>query len=191
MLAVIVHEVSHGWVAFRLGDPTAFQAGRLTLNPLRHIDPVGTVLLPLFLQLAHAPVIFGWAKPVPIDASRLAHPRRDLFWIGAAGPAANFLLAAGLAAGVNFSADFFHPLLLELARTAILINLLLGVFNLLPIPPLDGSRVLGGLLPGRFSFALLKLERWGIVLILLFLLMGLDDRILRPVVDRLARGLGL
>lgn len=191
MAAVTVHEVSHGLVALYFGDETARRAGRLTLNPLRHIDPVGTVLLPLFLRAMHAPFIFGWAKPVPINLLNLRHPRRDVLWVGAAGPAANFLLAAAAAVVLKLAEGMLPFLAVGLAKYLILINLVLGTFNLLPIPPLDGSRILMGVLPTRFSGALLFLERWGIVLVILFLYLGLDNRVLQPVVMALARWLGV
>lgn len=191
MAAVTVHEVSHGWVAFRLGDTTAHRAGRLTFNPLRHIDPFGTILLPLLLRLVNAPLMFGWAKPVPINALNLRHPRRDLLWVGAAGPAANFLFAAVIMGLVKLGEGRIPPLALELGKYLILINLVLGLFNLLPIPPLDGSRVLAGLLPARFAGVMMLLERWGFFIILLLLLMGLDDWVLKPVVEGLVRWLGL
>ena len=191
MLAVTVHELSHGLVALYFGDPTARQAGRLTLNPLKHIDPMGTLLLPLLLRLIHSPLLFGWAKPVPINALNLRHPRQDILWVGAAGPAANFLLAAVVALGLKLFGGLFPLLLTELARYLILINLVLGTFNLLPIPPLDGSRILMGILPARFSWILALLERWGILLVLLMLSLGLGDRVLDPVVTTLARWLGV
>lgn len=191
MAAVTVHEVSHGWVAFRLGDTTAQRAGRLTLNPLRHIDPFGTILLPLLLRLINAPLMFGWAKPVPINALNFRHPRRDLLWVGAAGPAANFLFAAVVTGLVKLGEGMIPLLALELGKYLILINVVLGLFNLLPVPPLDGSRVLAGLLPARFTGVMVLLERWGFFLILLLLLMGLDEWLLKPVVEGLVRWLGL
>lgn len=191
MLAVTVHEFSHGLAALYFGDSTARQAGRLTLNPLKHIDPVGTLLVPVLLRLLHSPLIFGWAKPVPINVMNLRHPRRDILWVGAAGPAANFLLAAVVAVLLKFSGGLVPALVTELARTLILINLVLGTFNLLPIPPLDGSRILMGILPARFSWLLAVLERWGILLVLLMLYLGLDNRVLQPVVTTLARWLGV
>lgn len=191
MLAVTVHEVSHGLAALYFGDTTARQAGRLTLNPLKHIDPMGTVLLPLLLRALHSPLIFGWAKPVPVNVSNLRSPRRDVLWVGAAGPAANFLFAAAVAGMLKLFAGMLPALVTELGRYLVLINLVLGMFNLLPIPPLDGSRILLGLLPARFSSVLVFLEQWGIALVLLLLYLGLDDRFLQPAVTTFARWLGV
>ncbi len=191
MLAVIVHEVSHGWLALRLGDPTALNAGRLTLNPLKHVDPVGTVLLPLVMLAMRAPFVFGWAKPVPINAMNLRHPKRDMLWVGVAGPAANFLLAFGVALGLQLAGGWVPPVGVSLAKTLILINLVLGTFNLVPIPPLDGSRILVGILPPVAAKALLSLESWGIVVVFGLLYLGFMDRILWPMVSLLARFLGV
>ena len=191
IMAVVVHEVSHGLVAEALGDPTARRAGRLTLNPLRHVDPIGTVLLPLFLRLIHAPFVFGWAKPVPINFANLRHPKRDVLWIGAAGPAANFLLAGGTALLLKMAGPALPAVAAGLLRYLALINLMLGTFNLLPVPPLDGSRVLVGLLPARWAVGFLLLERWGIVLVMLLLYSGVIDRVIWPTVAWLAQVLEL
>lgn len=190
MLAVMVHEVSHGLVALRLGDPTALQAGRLTLNPLKHIDPVGTVVLPLILVSLNLPA-FGWAKPVPINVFNLRHPKWDMLWVGAAGPAANFALALAGAALLRFLGTGIPALAAELVRYLVLVNLVLGTFNLLPIPPLDGSRVLTGLLPVPLARFVLSAERWGFLLVFLLLYLGVLDRVIWPVVQLLARALGL
>ncbi|MCM8811851.1 MAG: site-2 protease family protein [Candidatus Omnitrophica bacterium] len=191
MVSVMVHEVSHGWVALFLGDPTAWKAGRLTFNPFKHIDPVGTVGLPLFLMLLRAPVVFGWARPVPVNALYFRHPRRDMLWVGAAGPLANYSLAAAAAFMLKFFQEWLPPLAIPLVRYLILVNLLLGTFNLLPIPPLDGSRVLGGLLPAHAARMLALLEKWGIVLVMALLYLGVIDRIMMPVVYHMARFLGV
>lgn len=190
MLAVMVHEVSHGLVALRLGDPTARDAGRLTFNPVRHIDPIGTVLLPVLLVLANLPA-FGWAKPVPINIANLRHPKRDMLWVGAAGPAANFALALAGAALLASWGDRLPRLAAELTRTLVFINLMLGTFNLLPIPPLDGSRVLAGLLPARMAAAVLSAERWGFLLVIALFYSGVIGRVVLPLVYALARMLGL
>jgi Zn-dependent protease len=190
MVAVMVHEVSHGLVALALGDPTARDARRLTLNPLRHIDPVGTVALPLFLVAMNLPA-FGWAKPVPVNAFNLRHPKRDMLWVGAAGPAANFLLAAAGAFLLSRFGGALPALAEGLTRYLVQINLVLGTFNLLPIPPLDGSRVLTGLLPVPLARAVLSAERWGFLIVIALLYFGVLDRLVWPVVGFLARILGL
>lgn len=191
MIAVMVHEVSHGWVALRLGDPTAKLAGRLTINPFKHMDPIGTVALPLLLIFLRAPFVFGWARPVPINPLRLRQPKRDLLWVGMAGPAANLALAAVAAALLQWVELLLPNLAVAALRYLILINLVLGIFNLLPIPPLDGSRILTGLLPIRYARSLLALERWGFLLVLLLLYLGLIDRFLWPAVVFLAEVLGV
>lgn len=190
MLAVMVHEVSHGLVALALGDSTARDAKRLTLNPLRHIDPVGTVALPLLLVSMHLPA-FGWAKPVPINIFNLRHPKRDMLWVGAAGPAANFLLAVAGAFLLSRFGGALPALAAELTRYLVQINLVLGTFNLLPIPPLDGSRVLTGLLPLPLARLMLSAERWGFLIVIALLYLGVLDKLIWPAVEFLGRMLGL
>ncbi|MCK4590136.1 MAG: site-2 protease family protein [Candidatus Latescibacteria bacterium] len=153
LLAITVHEVAHGWVADRLGDPTARLAGRLTLNPLVHLDPLGT----LMLFIAH----FGWAKPVPINPNYFKDPKRDIIWVSLAGPAANILAAALCGVLFRWFNSSGLALLSRMAVYAVLINLILAVFNLIPIPPLDGSKVLMGLLPAEQEYRFHQLERWG------------------------------
>lgn len=191
MVAVVIHEVSHGWVALYLGDPTARMSGRLTLNPLKHIDPMGTILLPLLLFLWRAPFVFGWAKPVPVNPQLLRHPKRDMIWVGAAGPAANFLLALLAAIILRFLEPFLSPWAVTLAKYLILISLLLGVFNLLPIPPLDGSRILAGILPPSWARWVLKWEGFGVLILVVLMGWGVTGRIIFPIVERLAVWLGL
>ncbi len=161
LFALSVHEYSHGMVAYRLGDPTAKYAGRLTLNPLSHLDPMGTIMI--FL------VGFGWAKPVPVDPSYFANPKRDMLWVALAGPAANMVLAllSGLVIrfiSVNpepFLANSFGPSFITMMYRSLHINLMLAVFNLLPIPPLDGSKILYGVLPPEYEHIAYNLERYG------------------------------
>ncbi len=171
IFSVIIHEISHGVVALALGDPTAKKEGRLTLNPISHIDLFGTILLPAVLIFTGSPVIFGSAKPVPINPRYFDDPRKDMALVGMAGPAANFALA-GLGAFLYhllIASSIASPLLAGLLLALVRINLLLGVFNLMPIPPLDGSRLLAGVLPRELAIALYRLEPYGLF-ILLFLL---------------------
>lgn len=174
IFAITLHEVAHGWVAKHLGDRTAEMMGRLTVNPLRHIDPVGTVLLPLMLMM-FSPIIFGWAKPVPITWQNLRNPKRDMALVALAGPGANLLMAAfwllvlqiaqGLAGTIPATAvQFFN----YMASAGIVINIVLMVLNLIPIPPLDGSRVVSAMLPGPWAYQYSRLEPYGI-----FVIMGL------------------
>ena len=171
LLAITMHEAAHGYVAWRLGDPTAMRAGRVTANPFKHIDPVGTLLLPGLLLLIRAPFLFGFAKPVPVDFSKLRKPKRDMVLVAIAGPASNILLAIlsalliGLGNILPTSAGLW---LVNNLENSIIINLLLAIFNLIPLPPLDGGRVAVGLLPRSLGWRLAKLEKFG-----LFILRGL------------------
>ncbi len=175
LLALTIHEFAHGWVADRLGDPTARLQGRLTLNPLVHLDPIGAIAIVL--------IGFGWAKPVPVDARYLRRPRRDMILISAAGPVSNILLAAVVAfcfqmipwAVVGAEWIWLAVPLRAMLRTAVWVNVLLAIFNLLPIPPLDGSRVLSGLLPLRQAISYSRLEPYGFVIIFLLFFSGVMD----------------
>ena len=190
-MAVIIHEYAHGWVAWKLGDSTAKNAGRLTLNPAAHIDLMGTIVLPLFLLISKSPVIFGWAKPVPIDFRSLGNPKKDMIWVGLAGPGANILFAILLALILKFSVITGSVWLIAILNMAIILNLVLAVFNIMPIPPLDGSRILMGLLPREMAMQYAKVERYGFIIIFGLLWFGAIGAVIWPIVMYLARLLGV
>ncbi|MFC2140201.1 site-2 protease family protein [Candidatus Auribacterota bacterium] len=191
LFAVTIHEVAHGFVAFKLGDSTAKNAGRLTLNPINHIDPFGTILMPLLLYFSTGgSIVFGYAKPVPVNFYNLNNPKRDMIWVGAAGPLSNIFLSMILA----FLLKSFlgaHFLLAEIFRTGIVINLLLASFNILPIPPLDGSRVVSGLLPQKQAAAYAKLEPYGFLILIVLFYFNLINLFVMPIFYFLCKMLGL
>ena len=173
VFAITVHEVAHGWMAKQYGDKTADQQGRLTLNPLKHIDPVGTIIVPGLLLITFTGFIFGWAKPVPVDARNFKNPKKAMMMVALAGPIANLLMAVAWAVlariGITIEVEFISMPLIYTGVAGITINLVLALINLLPIPPLDGSRVLSGLLPDYWAWQYNKLERWGFLILLLLL----------------------
>lgn len=190
IFAITLHEAAHGYVARHFGDPTAHLAGRISLNPLRHIDPVGTLLIPGAILAASSllggsPILFGWAKPVPVDFSRLQHPKRDMLWVSAAGPGAN--LAMALAWALLFKLALSTPEnaytlpMLRMADAGMQINAVLMLLNLLPIPPLDGGRIAVSLLPHPLSLRFAQLERYGFPILLLLLFSGVLGVILMPL----------
>jgi len=188
--AVIIHEYAHGWIAWKLGDSTAKAAGRLTLNPLAHIDPIGTIFLPLILLITNSPVVFGWAKPVPVAFRNLDNPKKDMVWVAIAGPTANVLFAIFLSFILKLSVGA-SPLFLAVLTSGILINLVLAIFNMLPIPPLDGSRVTMGLLPIDLARRYAKLEPYGFIIIFGLLYLGVIGSVIWPVVMYFSQLLGV
>jgi len=177
--AVVVHECCHGWVAYLNGDDTAKMSGRLTLNPIPHIDMMGTIILPLILIFTHSPVLIGWAKPVPINPYRLNNPIKDMAKVGLAGPGSNFAMAVLSALIIwLFKITGLDPyteinsLIIKLLYINVQLNLVLGVFNLIPIPPLDGSRIVSAFLPTEIAFKYNQLERYGIFIIFFLLSFG-------------------
>ncbi|MCX8087399.1 MAG: site-2 protease family protein [Rhodocyclaceae bacterium] len=184
LFAITLHEAAHGFVARHFGDPTAWQAGRITLNPMKHIDPIGTVLIPALTVLLGG-FFFGWAKPVPVDFSRLRHPKQDMLWVAAAGPGANLFMALlwalVLKLAVVMPENLYSLPLAEMARAGIQVNAALMLLNLLPIPPLDGGRIAVSLLPAGLAWRLARLERYGLLILVTLIFFGLLDRILTPL----------
>lgn len=197
MLGIILHEVAHGWAALKRGDPTAAMLGRLTLNPVPHIDPMGVFIF--VLTSLTGPFVFGWAKPVPINPRNFRDVVKDTMLVSFAGPATNFLLAAGFAVLLRlllmlfpiaeWQGNTFWDFFFLMFQTGIGVNVSLAWLNLMPIPPLDGSKILWGLLPGRIGYQYMQLERYGFMLLILLLATGLLGRILYPLISGTANAL--
>ena len=187
IFAVTVHEAAHGWVADRLGDPTARQLGRITFNPLPHIDLIGTILVPM-LMLTFTGFLIGWAKPVPVSVGRLGHPKRDMAIVAAAGPAVNLVMALVWSVLLLVAHQMVHSLpavalpLVLMAIAGVFVNLVLMAINLLPVPPLDGGRILTGLLPLRLARVYARIEPFGLIILILLLMTGVIGLVLGPVV---------
>ena len=187
LLAITLHEAAHGYAARQLGDDTAWQMGRVTLNPFPHIDLIGTVIMPLMLFfVTSGQFLFGYAKPVPVDFSRLGHPKRDMIWVALAGPAANLLQAFAwavliyLLSGMGSEERFF----LDMAQAGVLVNLVMFAFNLFPLPPLDGGRIVVGLLPMRLAIGFSHIERYGFFIVMGLVLMGAVNTFwMRPIMQ--------
>jgi Zn-dependent protease len=185
LLGITVHEVAHGWIARKLGDNTAFMLGRLTLNPLKHVDPVGTILIPGMLLLLQAGFIFGYAKPVPINWKNLRQPKRDMALVAVAGPVANLLMAVGWALLLRLGLLLGDNglALVYMGVAGITINAILMTLNLLPLPPLDGGRVLTGLLPGPLAYKFSRIEPYGFFILIGLLVTGILGLILWPLIS--------
>lgn len=192
IFAITLHEAAHGYAARHFGDPTAWQLGRISLNPLRHIDPVGTIVIPIAILLfSGGSFLFGYAKPVPVDFGRLRNPKQDMFWVAAAGPGANLFMALCWAfllkmAWLMPSSEFTLPLS-EMSKIGIMVNCVLMVLNLLPLPPLDGGRIAVSLLPHNLAWKFAQLERWGFPILLLLLFTGILGAVMNPLVIMSAR----
>ena len=184
IFAITVHEAAHGYAARYFGDMTAHLAGRISLNPIKHIDPFGTILVPALMMMAGG-ILFGWAKPVPVDFSRLRNPKRDMLWVAAAGPASNLVMAILWVFALKFSAGLpaYLGVPFELmAQAGVMINVVLMVLNLLPLPPLDGGRIAVSLLPHHLAYRYAKVERYGFIILIVLLFTGVLAKILQPLI---------
>ena len=196
ILAITLHEAAHGYVAMRFGDMTAYAAGRVSLNPIRHIDPFGTIALPLaILAIAKlfggSGILFGWAKPVPVNFANLRHPKRDMLWVAAAGPLSNLVMALlwALVAkiAVSMPAAYFAMPMALMGAAGVFTNVIFMVLNLLPLPPLDGGRILVSLLPHRLGYRVARLEPYGFIILIVLLFAGVLNGVLWPVIRTAVR----
>lgn len=193
IFAITLHEAAHGYVAKHFGDMTAYMEGRVSLNPLRHIDPFGTVALPLILlgltKLVGGGIIFGWAKPVPVNFANLRHPKRDMLWVAAAGPLSNFVMALIWAllvkVGLSMQGNYFALPLALMGAAGVFFNIIIMVLNLVPLPPLDGGRILVSLLPQRLAWRVARIEPYGFMILILLLLTGVLGTMLWPAIGAL------
>jgi len=188
IFAITLHEAAHGYVARMLGDPTAYQAGRVSLNPARHIDPIGTLLVPAVILLmsklmGSSAMLFGWAKPVPVDFGRLRRPKKDMLWVALAGPAANLLMAILWVFSLRLflESGMQETFWYEMAMAGVQVNLVLMALNLLPIPPLDGGRIVFSLLPNRLAWQYSKIEPYGLVIVIILLVTDVLWILMRPI----------
>jgi Zn-dependent protease len=186
LLAITVHEAAHGYAARHFGDSTAYVMGRITLNPLKHIDPIGTILMPLLLIFVGSPFLFGYAKPVPVQFGNLRNPKRDMIWVALAGPGSNLLMA--LMWGIVFyllkGAGIVEPFFLKMAQGGIVVNAVMFAFNLFPLPPLDGGRILMGLLPYKQAHLVSRVEPWGFYIVMALVVAGVINAIwMTPVMN--------
>lgn len=186
LFAITLHEAAHGYVARHFGDMTAYAEGRISLNPMRHVDPVGTLLVPLVILLVSGGrFLFGWAKPVPVNYSALRKPKQHMAWVAAAGPAANLVMSIGwallLKAGLALPENGYSEPMARMAEAGVRVNLIFMFLNLLPILPLDGGRILASLLPHRMSWQYSKLEPWGLPVLLLLAVTNMLDSVLGPL----------
>ncbi|MBI3069204.1 MAG: site-2 protease family protein [Betaproteobacteria bacterium] len=191
VFAITLHEAAHGYVAKHFGDLTAYAEGRVSLNPLRHIDPVGTVLVPLVLLMltklfTGGGILFGWAKPVPVNFGNLRHPKRDMLWVAAAGPLSNFAMALVWASllklGLAAPGNYFAPPLALMGAAGVFVNVIFMVLNLLPLPPLDGGRIVVSLLPYRMAYQFSRIEPYGFLILLMLLFSGLLGVVMWPMI---------
>lgn len=186
IFAITMHEAAHGYVARYFGDMTAYSQGRISLNPIRHIDPIGTILVPLVTFLL-AGILFGWAKPVPVNFSNLRHPKQDMLWVAAAGPASNLIMALFWALIIKvatlMSGSYFALPLHEMGKAGVMVNVVVMVLNLLPVPPLDGGRIAVSLLPNHAAYRFAQLEPYGMIILVVLLATHVLDYILWPIIN--------